>query len=157
MTQEPPREGPPPSPHSPQSPQSPGQAPPPQHGPPQQHHRPGGPAQPGNGIALAAMVVGIVGAVFGTILGFFAITAVIAVILGILAIIFGIIGRRRADANPAVGRKGMGTAGLILGIVSLIGGLLWVVAFGALVDDANNNLDEFNQELEELEEQSTTP
>jgi len=101
--------------------------------------------------------VGIVGTVFGTILGFFAITAVIAIILGILAIIFGIIGRRRADANPSVGRRGMGTAGLILGIISLIGGLLWVAAFGALVNDANDNLDDLDQQLEELEDQSTTP
>jgi hypothetical protein len=103
------------------------------------------------------MVVGIVAVVFGTILGFFLITAILAIILGVLAIIFGIVGRRRADANPAVGRRGMAVAGLVLGIIAVIGGLAWSVLFAAVIEDADDDLEQLNEEFEQLEEQSTTP
>lgn len=108
-------------------------------------------------MAVAALVLGIIGAIFGTILGWLAITAVIAIILGILGIIFGVIGRRRYDRNPAIGRKGMATAGLALSILALLGGILWSVAFGVAIDEGIDQLNEedFDQLQEDLEQLET--
>lgn len=68
-------------------------------------------------MAVAALVLGIVGFVLGWIpfLGY---------IPPILAIIFGIIGRK----DP--GKKGMAISGLILGIVALV---VWKLGFWFLV------------------------
>jgi hypothetical protein len=59
-----------------------------------------------NGLAIAALVCGIVGLV---ILNF---------ILGPLAIIFGGVGLRRASRGA--GRRGMSWAGVVLGIVDIV-------------------------------------
>lgn len=65
-----------------------------------------GPAQQGNGLAIAAMVCGIVGLV------------VAPVILGILALILGFIGLQRANAGAR--HRGMAIAGLVLGGIDLV-------------------------------------
>lgn len=61
-----------------------------------------------NGMAVASLVLGIVGlliSLFG--------------VLPILAIVFGAVGRRQIDQGGGRGR-GMATAGLILGVIGLI-------------------------------------
>lgn len=68
-------------------------------------------AEPGtqsrsNGMAIAALVCGIVG-VF-----------IFEVILGVLAIIFGGIGVSRA--NRGAGRRGIAWAGVILGVIDVV-------------------------------------
>jgi hypothetical protein len=65
-----------------------------------------GPKRRTSGMAIASLVLGIVGC--------------IPFISGLLAIIFGILGIRRTR-DPYVGGKGMAIAGLVLGIVSIIG------------------------------------
>jgi hypothetical protein len=65
----------------------------------------------GNGMAVAALVVGLIGLLlFG-------------VVMGILAIIFGAIGIGKANALGGKG-KGMAIAGLILGVVDI---LAWII------------------------------
>jgi Domain of unknown function (DUF4190) len=69
------------------------------------------PAGPGtqarsNGMAIAALVCGIVG------------LFIFEVILGVLAIVFGGIGLSRA--NRGAGRRGMALAGVILGAIDVI-------------------------------------
>lgn len=64
------------------------------------------PQQQGNGLAIAALVCGIVGLLIANI------------ILGPLAIIFGAIGLSRA--NKGAPRKNMALAGLILGIIDIV-------------------------------------
>jgi hypothetical protein len=79
-----------------------------------------------NGLAVASLVLGILGVVlFWTVWG--------GVILGVLAIVFGAVGRGRA--NRGAPNKGMATAGLVLGIVGLVGSILFVI----LVVNAVNN------------------
>jgi hypothetical protein len=86
----------------------------------------------GNGIAVAAMVCGIIGAIFGLI----PITGIIALALGLVAFILGIMGRRRFKRDPSVGRKGSATAGVVLGIIAIILGIIGLV----IVSDAANDL-----------------
>jgi hypothetical protein len=68
----------------------------------------------GNPSAVVSLVCGILGC--------------IPIVTGLLAVIFGIVGLNKAR-NPYVSGKGMSIAGLVLGLISLIG---WG-AFGALV------------------------
>ncbi len=79
------------------------------------------------------MVCGIVGAIFGLI----PITGVIALALGLVALVLGIMGRRRVKRDPAVGRKGSATAGIVLGVIAITLGIIGI----AIVDDAVNDLD----------------
>lgn len=165
-----PRHDPPPGPQSPrpggtpppptgQGPQSPGPqspgAPPPGPQPPTYQEQPSwqqqyGPPHPGgtNGAAIAALVLGLIGVLFGVLLGFFVFTAIIAIILGIVGIVFGVMGRRRA-ADPRVGRKGMATTGLVLSILTIIGSLFWLVIIGI----AFNELSQSGENIENLDQQ----
>ena len=69
----------------------------------------------GNGLAVAGLVLGIIGAVlfFVPFLGW---------ILALLGIIFGALGNGKANKIGGKG-KGMAMAGLILGIIGLIAGV----------------------------------
>ena len=85
-----------------------------------------------NGMAVASLVLGIVGAVFGLI----PLTFFIALICGVLALIFGAIAWKKANAGA--GRKGMAIAGFILGLVAV--GLAFVGIF--IIDQAVTDLEE---------------
>jgi hypothetical protein len=101
-----------------------------------------GQERPGNGLAVAALVCGIVGAaLFWTLFG--------GVILGVLAIIFGAIGRKRADEDPRVPHRGLAVAGLIIGAVTVVG---TVVLWFAVINEAEEDLDDFNEAFEEANE-----
>ncbi len=101
-----------------------------------EHRRPAQAAaavpQAGNGFAVTALVCGIVGVVLG-VLPFF-----VGWILGIIAIVFGVLGRKRAVANPAIGRGGMATAGIVLGIIAIVATILWVILFAAVLDTSGS-------------------
>jgi Domain of unknown function (DUF4190) len=66
-----------------------------------------------NGLAVAALVCGIVGLI------------IFSIVLGPLAVIFGIRGRRQIDASGGAQKgRGMATAGIVLGIVAVV---LWII------------------------------
>jgi uncharacterized membrane protein YvbJ len=67
-----------------------------------------------SGMAVASLVLGIVGFFF---LGF----------LSILAIIFGAIGLSQTGKDPSLKGRGMATAGLVLGIIGILGGIIWAI------------------------------
>ena len=92
-----------------------------------------------NGMATAALVLGIIGTVFGLI----PLTFFIALICGILAVIFGFVGWR--NGKKGAGRKTMAAWGLALGVVAVGLGILG----GTILSDTAEELD---RELEELEE-----
>lgn len=80
------------------------------------------PQQQGNGMAVAGLVLGILGAVL-----FF--VPFIGWILAILGIIFGALGNSKASKIGGKG-KGMAIAGLVLGLIGLIVGVgtfVWAV------------------------------
>ena len=123
----------------------PGQQPSYYGGPPMAYARPAA-----NGMAVAALVCGIVGAVIGTVPFFFWLAA----ILGVLAVIFGFVALGKA--NRGEGRKGMSIAGVVLGFVGVVLAIVQVVAFGALFDEVTEDPD-FQRQIEELEDQFNTP
>lgn len=98
--------------------------------------------QASNGMATAALVLGIIGAVTGLIPLFF----FVAFVCGALAIVFGLIGRSKAGKEPQVGGKTRATWGFALGIVAIALGIVGVV----IIDDAVTELD---RELEQLEQE----
>ena len=81
------------------------------------------PAQPSNGLAVASMVLGIVGLVFA----FVPIVGVIAWPLVILGIVFGGIAINKANQTPGA-PKGMAIAGLTCSIVGLAICIIWAIA-----------------------------
>ncbi|WPW29351.1 DUF4190 domain-containing protein [Streptomyces atratus] len=111
--------------------------------PPQspQPQQPYAPAQtPGvrparNGLGIAALVLGVIGAVSGLIPFLFWLAGV----LGVIALILGLAGRGRAKRGEAT-NKGMTTFGAVLGLISLILAVVGAVITFKAVDDAVNDL-----------------
>ena len=81
-----------------------------------------------NGIGTAAGVLGIISAV----LMFVPVINYLSVLLGTLAIIFGARGNRRARLYPGT-PKGMAVTGLVLGIISLVVALIFIIGVYAYV------------------------
>lgn len=85
-----------------------------------------------NGMATAALVLGILSICLFWFTG-------VGIILGILAIIFGALGLKRANEVPTKPLSGRAKAGLITGIVGTLAGILFVViaivAFEDVIDD----------------------
>ncbi|WP_428231549.1 hypothetical protein [Flavobacterium sp.] len=88
------------------------------------------PSNAGQGMGIAALVLGIVGAIAAFIPCF----GLVAVIFGVLAIIFGAIGLSQAKRENAP--TTMPKAGLILGIVATAFVLIWVLVFVGSVGSA---------------------
>jgi zinc-ribbon domain len=91
-------------------------------------------AESKNGLALAGMILGIVGLVLS-------ITVVFGIILGVLALIFGIIGRSRAKALPQHTNSGKALAAIILGAVAIGLSVLVVIALRGPVSEVIKILD----------------
>jgi type II secretory pathway component PulF len=93
-------------------------------------------------MAIAALVCGIVSVVFA----FFGYGAIVGIIVGIVAIVLGILARK----DPQ--RKGMATAGLILGIIgTVLSGVLLIACVACVnaLSKAGTDLLE-NSDLQEL-------
>ncbi len=83
-----------------------------------------------NGLAIAALVLGVAAILlFWTVIG--------GVVLGVLAVVFGIIGARRARGGRAP-HKGIAIAGAVLGVLGAIASAV-IIAIGASI----LNSDEF--------------
>ncbi|OKI95241.1 hypothetical protein AMK18_26865 [Streptomyces sp. CB01249] len=116
----------------------PPQSPQPPHSQPQQ---PYGPAHaPGlrparNGLGIAALILGLIGAVSGLIPFLFW----LAGILGTIALILGLVGRGRAKRGEATNKK-MATFGTVLALIALIMSVVGAVITFKAVDDAVDDL-----------------
>ena len=92
-----------------------------------------------NGIATASLVLGVI-----SIIAFWAFG--LGVLLGILAVIFGVMGRNRARDVPGTPHEGRARAGLVLGILGIVGGLAfigWAMTFlDDVVDEIENQSDD---------------
>ncbi|HEX2143487.1 MAG TPA: DUF4190 domain-containing protein [Glycomyces sp.] len=107
------------------------QQPPPPYVPyPPPYGYPYGPPQPTNGMAIAAMVCGIVGACSP---------------LGILGLIFGTIAKRQIK-EKGEGGDGMATAGIVLGwigVASIVFWILYIVFIVGTFSAAVNEMDDW--------------
>lgn len=77
------------------------------------------PATRVNGMAIASLVLGIIGVVFVCCYG-------VGAVFGVIALVFGIISFRQIKISRAK-NGGMSIAGIILGIVAIVAGVLIVV------------------------------
>lgn len=82
---------------------------------------------------VASMILGIISLVFDFIPGI----NFLGTILAILAIVFAVIGKNKIkNSNGELNGNGMATAGLVLGIISVVLFILFLVACGALIGAA---------------------
>ncbi|WP_326765985.1 DUF4352 domain-containing protein [Streptomyces sp. NBC_01591] len=88
-----------------------------------------------NGLGIAALVLGVIGAVSGLIPFLFWLAGV----LGLIALVLGLAGRGRAKRGEAT-NKGMTTFGAVLGLISMILAVVGAVITFKAVDDAVNDL-----------------
>ena len=93
----------------------------PGYGAPPGYGGPSGPAR--NGMGVAALVLGILGLLTSWLL--------VGGLLGALAVIFGFVGRGRAKRGEAT-NGGAALAGVILGILAVLGAIAIVAAIGAV-------------------------
>ena len=87
------------------------------------------PAAGTNGMAVASLVLGIVW---------------LGGLGSVLAIIFGAIARKQVRQTGQSG-SGLATAGLVLGILGVIGALLWIVLIVAAAGGAASAADAYSQ------------
>lgn len=98
--------------------------------------------QPSNGMAVAALVCGIVGTVFGLV----PLTYLVALAAGAVAVALGFVARRRAKRDPSAGRKTMATWGIVLGAVAIALGVVGAVIIDDTLTDLERDLDQIEQE-----------
>ena len=91
------------------------------------------PAGAGNGMAVAALVLGIVGCVLCWV-------PVLGLILGVLGIVFGALGRKRAQREPGAGKGTMALSGLILGIIATVLSVLLLFVLSSAINRAGHEL-----------------
>ena len=105
----------------------------------------------GNGMAVAALVLGILAMLFGLIPLF----AFVAFPMAVLAVIFGAVGRKRGKERGK--GKGMATAGLITGLCGFALAIIGVVVMNDAVNELNEDLNEidaeFQRDMDELDRQ----
>lgn len=93
--------------------------------------------QPSSGIAVTALVCGLVGLVIALI----PILGIFGIALGLVAVVLGLIGRSKAKKGEAAG-KGMALAGAITGTLAVILGIIGLVIVGNAFNDLENAFDE---------------
>ena len=87
-----------------------------------------GPAR--NGLGIAALVVGVIALLLFWI-------PFLGLLLGLVALVLGFLGRGRAKRGEAT-NGGMALAGIVLGAIGLLVGLLWVALFAWVADEATS-------------------
>jgi Na+/proline symporter len=97
----------------------------------------------GNGLAVAGFVCALIGAFAGLV----PILFWLAIPLGVLGLVFGIVGRRRAKREPAVGRRGMASWGVALGIVAVGLGIWGATVVASVSNDLQKASDNLNRDL----------
>ncbi|MCM2416137.1 MULTISPECIES: DUF4190 domain-containing protein [unclassified Streptomyces] len=106
--------------------------------------QPGSGARQSNGLAVAALVLGIVAILlFWTVFG--------GILLGLLAVVLGIIGARRARGGRAPHRT-ISIVGAVLGALGLIGSVV-IIAIGASILNSDEFKD-FNDCIKHASSQS---
>jgi hypothetical protein len=108
--------------------------------------------EPRNGFGITALVLAIIGLVFG----FIPITGFIALILGALAVLFGLLGWGRVRRGAATNKK-MTMIGALLGAGAIALGVWGMVTVFTVVDELGRDLEQigedFEREMDDLDQQ----
>lgn len=103
------------------------------------------PAQPRNGMGITALVLAVVGVLFGLV----PLTGYVAIILGVLGIIFGLIGfsrsRRGLASNPKMSAIASGIA-----VIAIALGIWGLVIDANAVHQLNNDLNNIQTSLNNI-------
>jgi hypothetical protein len=94
------------------------------------------------GMAIAAMVVGIV----ATVLGLVPLFGLFALAGGIVALVLGLVAASKA--KKAKQPRGMARAGWILGAVAIALGVIGMAVVNSAINDLERDLDQIEQELD---------
>ncbi|MFF9013880.1 DUF4190 domain-containing protein [Streptomyces sp. NPDC014870] len=105
--------------------------------------------QPRNGMGVTALVLGLVGLLFGLI----PFTFWLGAILGVMALVFGIVGHGKARKGEAT-NKGVALSGIILGGVTIVVSLVWLIVLVVAVDEFEKTVDE---EIAKQDKASSAP
>ena len=97
-------------------------------------------APPSNGMATAALVLGILSICLFWAMG-------IGVILGVLATIFGVLGRKKARTLPGEYASGRAMAGLVTGIIGAVISALFFMLVVVAANDAANEFERIGNEI----------
>lgn len=108
--------------------------PPPPSAPPDQ---PPWPTQRSSGLAVTALVCGLLGMVIALI----PILGIFGIALGLVAVVLGLIGRSKAKKGEAAG-KGMALAGAITGVLAVTLGIVGLVIVGNAFNELESVFDE---------------
>lgn len=95
-----------------------------------------------NGLAVGALVLGIL----SLLAAFFCGTGLL---FGIIAIVLGVLGMKKANAQPGQPQRGLAIAGIVtgaIGVVISIIVILVVFVIGSTADDINSDLDSINSD-----------
>ncbi|WP_328564783.1 DUF4190 domain-containing protein [Streptomyces coelicoflavus] len=98
---------------------------------------PGMPMAPQNGLGTASMVLGILACAL------FCMYGVVSLVLGVLAIVFGVKGRRKAEAGLA-NNHGQAQAGFVMGIVGVVLGIAVIVLIAVGITAAINEESDYD-------------
>lgn len=98
-----------------------------------------------NGLAIAALVVGILSLLFSWV-------PIAGAIGGVVAIVLGIVAMKKVTAE--VGGKGLALGGLITGALAFLIGVAVTILMFVAINQANQAVDEFNESMEELEREA---
>jgi len=98
----------------------------------------GAPQSGSNGLAVAALVVGIISLVGVFCFGF------LGLLLGVIAVVLGVLGLKKANGLPGQPQRGLAIAGIVtgsLGVVASIAFILIVFVFASTVETEFENID----------------
>lgn len=134
-----------------QAPQQYPQAPQGQYAPAPGYGQPyGAPPSKSNGLAITALVLGII----ALLLAWIPIVNFLSIILGLAALVLGFLGIRKSAES---GGRGLALGGIITGGLAVLGTILMIVVATIWLNDASDEIDdwdeEWEQELQELNEQ----
>ncbi|MGH1564673.1 DUF4190 domain-containing protein [Mumia sp. DW29H23] len=99
--------------------------------------------EPKNGLAVAALIIGVVGLVLGLI----PLTGWLAIMAGFTAVVLGFVAWQRKRKGRATAGK-TALSGVVSGALAIVMGVVGMVMFFNVVDDVSDDLDDITDEPE---------
>lgn len=91
--------------------------------------------EPTNGVATASLVLGIISLLLFWSFGF-------GIVIGIIGFVLAVVGRSNAKKHASEPRKGQATAGLILNVLGVLGGIVFFILLIPALGDAFDEIED---------------